>query len=116
MKEYQFQIKIINYLKSKKLSKLRFYHVPNQGIRSIKYKSILSKMGLKAGCPDLILEFKGGRIVYLEWKTKSALSTSQKLWKLTSKNLETPYYVIKYSNFLSVQKKIDEIISKYYLI
>ena len=60
MKEYQFQIKIVNYLKSKKLSKLRFFHVSNQGIRSIKYKSILSKMGLKAGCPDLILEFKGG--------------------------------------------------------
>ncbi len=116
MKEYQFQIRIVNYLKSKKLSKLRFFHVPNQGIRSIKYKSILSKMGLKAGCPDLILEFKGGRIVYLELKTKSPLSTSQKLWKLTSKNLETPYYVIKYTNFLSVQKKIDEIISKYYLI
>ena len=36
--------------------------------------------------------------------------------KLTSKNLETPYYLIKYTNFLSVQKKIDEIISKYYLI
>ena len=116
MKEYQFQIKIVNYLKSKKLSKLRFFHVPNQGIRSIKYKSILSKMGLKAGCPDLILEFKGGRIVYLELKTKSPLSISQKLWKLTSKNLEIPYYIIKYTNFLSVQKKIDEIISKYYLI
>ena len=117
MKEYQLQIKIIDYLKNKKLSKLRYFHIPNQGMRSVKYNTLLSRMGMKPGCPDLILEFKGGHIVYIELKTKKGvLSTSQKLWKLTSKNLETPYYVIKYSNFLSVQKKIDEIISKYYLI
>ena len=117
MKEYQIQIKIINYLKSKKLSKLRFFHVPNQGVRSIKYKSLLTKMGLKAGCPDLVLEFKNGRIVYIELKTKSGtLSVSQKLWKLTSISLNTPYYLIKYNNFLSVQKEIDEILKKHYQV
>ena len=34
--EYQIQIKLINYLKTKKLSKFRFFHVPNQGVRSTK--------------------------------------------------------------------------------
>ena len=35
-------------------------------------------MGLKAGCPDLILEFKGGKIVYVEIKAiKGVLSKSQ---------------------------------------
>ena len=58
MKEYQIQVKLINYLKTKNLSKLRFFHVPNQGIRTIKYKMLLASMGMKAGCPDLILEFK----------------------------------------------------------
>ena len=47
MKEYQIQIKLINYLKQKKLSKLRFFHIPNQGVRSIKYKMLLAKMGMK---------------------------------------------------------------------
>jgi|TARA_X000001382_G_scaffold127730_1_gene116049 hypothetical protein len=117
MKEYQVQIKVVNYLKSKKLRKLRFFHVPNQGVRSIKYKSILVKMGLLAGCPDLILEFKNGKIVYLELKSKlGGLSIRQKLWKLTSKYLNTPYYVIKYDNFLSVQKQIDAILNKHYKI
>jgi hypothetical protein len=44
MKEYQIQIKIINYLKQKKLSKLRYFHIPNQGIRSFKYKMLLASM------------------------------------------------------------------------
>ena len=72
MKEYQIQIKLINYLKQKKLSKLRFFHIPNQGVRSIKYKMLLAQMGMKSGCPDLILEFKGGKMVYIELKTKNA--------------------------------------------
>ena len=117
MKEYQLQIQIIKYLEQKKLSKLRFFHVPNQGIRSIKYKSILTKMGMKAGCPDLILEFKNGKIVYIELKTKSgSLSVKQKLWKLESKNLNTPYYLIKSSNLISVQSEIDKILVEHYKV
>ena len=117
MKEYLLQIKLISYLKSKNLSKIRFFHVPNGGIRSKRQKLLLSSMGLKAGCPDLVLEFKNGRIVYIELKTKSgALSVSQKLWKLPSISLNTPYYIIKYNNFLSVQKEIDEILKKHYQV
>ena len=86
MKEYQLQIKIIDYLKNKKLSKLRYFHIPNQGMRSVKYNTLLSRMGMKAGCPDLILEFKGGKIVYIELKSKKGvLSISQKLWQKVSK-------------------------------
>ena len=64
MKEYQLQIKLINYLRSKKLSKFRFFHVPNQGVRSIRQKLLLASMGMKSGCPDLILEFKVWREKY----------------------------------------------------
>ena len=92
MKEYQIQIKLVKYLKSKKLSKFRFFHVANQGIRSTKYKFLLSSMGLKSGCPDLILEFKGGHMVYVEIKTsKGVLSKSQKLWYNISSALKTPH-------------------------
>ena len=64
MKEYQLQIKIIDYLKNKKLSKLRYFHIPNQGMRSVKYNTLLSRMGMKPGCPDLILEFQGSDSLY----------------------------------------------------
>ena len=114
MKEYQLQIAIVNYLKSTKLEKFRFFHVPNQGIRSVKYKSLLSKMGLKPGCPDLILEFKGGRIVYVEIKAKKgSLSKLQRIWQNVSKTLETPYYILK-GDYLDVRKSLNDIITKHY--
>jgi hypothetical protein len=47
MLEYQLQIKLLKHIKDKKLSKLRVFHVPNQGIRSKKQKFLLSNMGLK---------------------------------------------------------------------
>mgnify|MGYP000008529058 FL=1 len=114
MKEYQIQIKLVNYLKTKKLSKFRFFHVPNQGVRSTKYKFLLSSMGLKAGCPDLILEFKGGKIVYVEIKAiKGVLSKSQKLWYNISSSLKTPHYILKGEiNDLKIQ--LNNIITKHY--
>ena len=115
MKEYQLQIKIINYLKSKKLSKLRYFHIPNQGVRSFKYKILLTQMGMKSGCPDLILEFKNGKIVYIELKTiKGSLSKSQKLWQIVSNLLSTPHYIIKGENFTSLKKQLDNILVKHY--
>lgn len=114
MKEFQLQIKLVEYLKQKKLSRFRFYHVPNQGIRSIKYQSILTKMGLKSGCPDLILEFEGGKIVYLEIKTQTGtLSKAQKLWKNISDALKTPHYVIK-GDLNCLKKEVDRVIAKHY--
>ncbi len=116
MKEYQLQIELIDYLKSRNLSKLRFFHVPNQGIRTIRYKMILSKMGLKAGCPDLILEFKNGKIVYIELKSnKGTLSKSQKLWKNKSISLKTPHYILK-GEINDLKTQLNDIITKHYEI
>tara|TARA_R110000751_G_scaffold215370_1_gene318886 strand:- start:38 stop:388 length:351 start_codon:yes stop_codon:yes gene_type:complete len=114
MKEYQIQIKLINYLKSKKLSKLRFFHIPNQGVRSIKYKMLLASMGMKSGCPDLILEFKGGKMVYIELKTKTGvLSKSQKLWHIQSNILKTPHYILK-GDLKDLFIQLNSIITKHY--
>jgi hypothetical protein len=114
VKEYQLQIKLIEFLKSKKLSRMRYFHVPNQGIRSFKYNTLLKRMGLKSGCPDLILEFSNGRIVYIELKSsKGTLSRNQRIWQNVSKTLKTPHFVLK-GSFLDVQKKLNEIITKFY--
>jgi len=114
VKEYLLQIKLISYLKSKNLSKIRFFHVPNGGIRSKRQKLLLSSMGLKAGCPDIILEFKGGHIVYLELKTATgSLSKSQKLWYQISNALKTPHYILK-GDLNKMKKDLDKILSKHY--
>lgn len=114
MKEYQIQIKLINYLKSKKLSKFRFFHVPNQGVRSIKQKLLLASMGMKSGCPDLILEFKGGRIVYVEIKAnRGTLTRNQRIWQLNSRLLKTPHYILK-GELNGLIKQLNIIITKHY--
>ena len=71
-------------------------------------------MGLKAGCPDIILEFKGGYIVYLELKTATgSLSKSQKLWYQISNALKTPHYILK-GDLNKMKKDLDKILSKHY--
>ena len=73
-------------------------------------------MGLKAGCPDLILEFKNGKIVYVELKSKKgSLSKAQKLWQNVSNALNTPHYILKGEiNDLKIQ--LNDIITKHYKI
>lgn len=53
-------------------------------------------MGLRAGCPDLIIEYPKGRILYIELKTKTGrLSSAQNIWQIQSKVFETPHYIVK---------------------
>ena len=71
-------------------------------------------MGLKSGCPDLILEFKGGSIVYIELKTSTGtLSSSQKLWYTQSQILGTPHYILK-GDFFGLKNQLDKILAKHY--
>jgi hypothetical protein len=56
----------------------------------------MKKMGLRAGCPDLIIEYPKGRILYIELKTKTGrLSSAQNIWKIQSQIYETPHYIVK---------------------
>ena len=72
-------------------------------------------MGMRSGCPDLVLEFPGGKIAYVELKTKSGTqSVTQKVWEKESKELGTPYFLIK-GNLFSALRKITNIIKKYSL-
>ena len=53
-------------------------------------------MGLKSGCPDIIIEYPQGRILYIELKTeKGRLSDAQKLWAVQSKAMGTPHFIVR---------------------
>ena len=97
MKEYKIQIevcKFLFYLQDK--YQFRFFHCPNEGKRKVWYLKKLKNMGMKSGVPDLILEFPRSKFVYCEIKMpKGRLSNSQKLWKVQSEILGTPFHVIK---------------------
>ena len=71
IKEADIQIACNDYLilLSKKYN-FRHFHVPNEGKRSIWLHNRMKRMGLKSGCPDIIIEYPEGRILYMELKTK----------------------------------------------
>ena len=47
----------------------RHFHVPNEGKRSIWLHNRMKRMGLKSGCPDIIIEYPQGKILYIELKS-----------------------------------------------
>ena len=114
MKEYKIQIevcKFLFYLQDK--YQFRYFHIPNEGKRSIQNRMILNKMGLKSGCPDLCHEFSGGRIVYIELKSpKGRLSNNQQLWYENSFKLKTPHYILK-GEFSDISNDLFEIVRKH---
>ena len=53
-------------------------------------------MGFRAGVADFIIEYPDAKILYVELKNETGqLSNSQKLWKIQSISLKTPFFVVK---------------------
>ena len=112
-KESDIQIACNDYLiYLSKQYNFRHFHVPNEGKRSISYHAKMKKMGLRSGCPDIIVEYPQGRVLYIELKTKKGrLSDNQKLWAVQSKALGTPHFVVK-GGLTECLDQIKEIIEK----
>ena len=90
----------------------RHFHVANEGKRSVQYQMKLKKMGFRAGVPDFIIEYPPGKLLYVELKNeKGQLSNSQKLWKVQSVALNTPFFVVK-GNIEQCLIDLTEIIDK----
>ena len=96
-KESEIQIacnQLLNELKE--IYIFRHFHVANEGKRSVQYFIKLKKMGVRAGVPDFIIEYPDAKILYVELKNETGqLSNSQKLWKIQSISLKTPFFVVK---------------------
>lgn len=114
MNESILQQQIVIYLDEKqKYYQFRYWHTPNEGKRKVWYLKKLKNMGMKSGVPDLILEFSQSKFVYLEIKMpKGRLSNAQKLWKVNSEILGTPFHIIK-GTYEECKKQIDNIFKDY---
>ncbi len=112
-KESDIQISCNDYLNHLcKHYHFRHFHVPNEGRKSIGYHLKLKKMGLKSGCPDLIVEYPPGKVLYIELKNeRGRLSDAQKLWLVQSKAMDTPHFVVK-GGVTQCLEQIKEIIEK----
>lgn len=61
----------------RRVGKLTYFHVPNGGKRSKREAWILKGLGVRAGVPDLVIGFPGGRTLYVELKAPTGSSVSQ---------------------------------------
>ena len=113
-KESDIQIacnQLLNYLANTHY--FRHFHVPNEGKRSVSYHAKMKKMGLRSGCPDIIIEYPQGRVLYIELKNENGrLSDNQKLWAVQSKALGTPHFIVK-GGLTECLDQIKEIIQKH---
>ena len=113
-KEFYIQIacnELLNALTE--IYNFRHYHVANEGKRSVQYLIKLKKMGFRAGVPDFIIEYPEGRLLYVELKNeKGKLTDSQKIWKIRSSDLKTPFFVVK-GNTKQCLTELTEIIDQY---
>jgi len=114
IKESDIQIAcnvLLNHLSKAYL--FRHFHVPKKKKKKISFQVKLKKMGLRAGAPDMIIEYPKGKMLYLEIKNqKGKLSEAQKLWKVQSSIYETPHFIIQ-GNLSDCLYQVESIIKKY---
>lgn len=77
--EEEFQIAVIDMLKTLALPGVVYWHVPNGGKRSIKTAARLKRMGVKAGVSDLHVVIPGRGFGVIELKAgKGSLRKEQR--------------------------------------
>ena len=83
----------VQYLRiMENLGELTFFHVPNGGRRSKAEAGIFKGLGVRAGVPDLVLLFPGGRTAFIEIKAgKGRLSAAQKAFRNTAEGFGFPF-------------------------
>jgi hypothetical protein len=91
--EQQIQRAVVDYLRLlENLGELFFYHCPNGGWRSKAEAGIFKSLGVRAGVPDLVLLFPGGRTAFIEIKAPGGrLSASQKAFKNAAEYFGFPF-------------------------
>ena len=91
--EQQIHQAAVQYLRiMENLGELTFFHVPGGGWRTKAEAGIFKSLGVRAGVPDLVLLFPGGRTAFIEIKAPGGyLSASQKAFKNSAENLGFPF-------------------------
>ena len=91
--EQAIQRAVVQYLRiMENLGELTFFHVPNGGRRSKAEAGIFKSLGVRAGVPDLVVLFPGGRCAFIEIKApQGRLSAAQKAFRNTAEVMGFPF-------------------------
>jgi hypothetical protein len=88
-------------------------HSPNEGGLRLPVQVCRKRkrMGVKAGCPDIILMKRGGQVVQIELKTaKGRMNSNQKAWQRRSVELGIPYYICRSVEEVQAVLKAEKIV------
>ena len=68
--EEQLQVAVITLLEASRSPGVVYWHTPNGGKRGIREAVRFKRMGVLAGVSDIIISLPGGRMAYLELKSR----------------------------------------------
>lgn len=89
------------------------FHPANGGYRTPVEAAILKSMGVRAGVPDIIIHFKGGKSIFIELKSgKGRLSDHQKTVHEILKGFGYRVEVISADTPMDAVKQLDAIIQE----
>ena len=91
--EQAIQRAVVEYLRiMENLGEIFYFAVPNGGLRSKVEAGIFKSLGVRAGVPDIVLLFPGGRCAFIEIKApQGRLSQAQKAFRNTAEEMGFPF-------------------------
>lgn len=113
MKEDKLQFDLCRWLDSQNV---KYFHVPNGGLRSKREAARFAGMGVKSGIPDLVLLMPDGHVIFIELKvTGNYLQRTQKIWRYILKKLGFEYHLLIAGSSDSGIQALKSILHRYAL-
>ena len=93
--EVALQIAIADFLRLNENRAIwEWWHVPNGELRDKRTAAKLKAMGVKPGCPDIVIDHMG-QIIYIEIKHgRGKLSQAQEEWYEYARFRSAPFFVV----------------------
>jgi hypothetical protein len=94
--EHKLQVLVIDYLTVAAKKDVYWFAIPNAGIRTPRMGARMKREGMRSGLADLCVMLPGGRVGWLEMKTKTGRqSVEQKNFQLICLALNHPYAIAR---------------------
>jgi hypothetical protein len=94
--EHKLQVMVVDYLTLTAKKDIYWFAIPNAGLRTLRMGARMKREGLRSGIADLAIMLPGGRMAWLEMKTKTGRqSVEQKNFQQICLALGHPYAIAR---------------------